>query len=272
MSLFIVIMPSAVLSDRPPESKVMPLPTRATVAVAPPGGLVDQPDQPGRLGRRRPPRRAGRPAARTASRSSSHTSTSRPASKARSVASAASRRGVIVRGGSLTQSRARATASADLLRPGGRRPRWPPTTVTVSSGIGAAARLVAGEPVAAEGDALDHRLGRRRPVEPRRPPPRSGSPPRCRAGPHARATAAPARRRTSASSGVGRRRPRRPATIDPSVASSGWVWPGRPSKPHAARKPRSTSAPPPSGERQAGEDGHGRARWRRRGARRWRGR
>ena len=31
MSVFIVSMPSAGLSDRPPESKVMPLPTRATV-------------------------------------------------------------------------------------------------------------------------------------------------------------------------------------------------------------------------------------------------
>ena len=39
MSVFIVSMPSAVLSDRPPESKVMPLPTRATVPVALPLGV-----------------------------------------------------------------------------------------------------------------------------------------------------------------------------------------------------------------------------------------
>ena len=39
MSVFIVSMPSAVLSDSPPESKVMPLPTRATVPVALPLGV-----------------------------------------------------------------------------------------------------------------------------------------------------------------------------------------------------------------------------------------
>ena len=39
MSVFIVSMPSAVLSDRPPESNVMPLPTRATMPVARPGGV-----------------------------------------------------------------------------------------------------------------------------------------------------------------------------------------------------------------------------------------
>ncbi len=39
MSVFIVSMPSAVLSDRPPESKVMPFPTRATVPVALPLGV-----------------------------------------------------------------------------------------------------------------------------------------------------------------------------------------------------------------------------------------
>ena len=48
MSVFIVIMPSAVLSDRPPESKVMPLPTSATVPRAP-GGFVRQADEPGGL-------------------------------------------------------------------------------------------------------------------------------------------------------------------------------------------------------------------------------
>ena len=37
MSVFIVSIPSAVLIDRPPESKVMPLPTRATVPRAPGG-------------------------------------------------------------------------------------------------------------------------------------------------------------------------------------------------------------------------------------------
>ena len=37
MSVFIVSMPSAVLIDRPPESNVMPLPTRATVPRAPGG-------------------------------------------------------------------------------------------------------------------------------------------------------------------------------------------------------------------------------------------
>ncbi|MNC98532.1 hypothetical protein D3C83_165220 [compost metagenome] len=39
MSYFMPIMPSAVLSDRPPESKVMPLPTRATVPVTLPLGV-----------------------------------------------------------------------------------------------------------------------------------------------------------------------------------------------------------------------------------------
>ncbi len=37
MSLFMVIMPAGVLRERPPESKVMPFPTRATVARAGPG-------------------------------------------------------------------------------------------------------------------------------------------------------------------------------------------------------------------------------------------
>jgi hypothetical protein len=37
LSVFIVSMPSAVLIDRPPESNVIPLPTRARVAVAPGG-------------------------------------------------------------------------------------------------------------------------------------------------------------------------------------------------------------------------------------------
>ena len=39
MSVFIVIMPAAGLSDRPPESKVMPLPTRATRPRLRPFGL-----------------------------------------------------------------------------------------------------------------------------------------------------------------------------------------------------------------------------------------
>ena len=37
MSVFIVSMPSAVLIDRPPLSNVIPLPTNATVALAPAG-------------------------------------------------------------------------------------------------------------------------------------------------------------------------------------------------------------------------------------------
>ena len=37
MSLFISSMPAAVLMDRPPESKVMPLPTSATYPRAPSG-------------------------------------------------------------------------------------------------------------------------------------------------------------------------------------------------------------------------------------------
>ena len=35
MSVFIVVMPSAVFSDRPPESKVMPLPTSTTWGTGP---------------------------------------------------------------------------------------------------------------------------------------------------------------------------------------------------------------------------------------------
>ena len=38
MSVFIDIMPSAVLSESPPESKVIPFPTSATVTEAPPSG------------------------------------------------------------------------------------------------------------------------------------------------------------------------------------------------------------------------------------------
>ena len=48
LSVFIVSMPSAVLSDRPPESKVIPLPTRAIVPVAA-RRVVDQADEAGRL-------------------------------------------------------------------------------------------------------------------------------------------------------------------------------------------------------------------------------
>ncbi len=50
MSLFMVIIPAGVFRDSPPESKVMPLPTRATVALGA-GRLVRQSQQPGRFGR-----------------------------------------------------------------------------------------------------------------------------------------------------------------------------------------------------------------------------
>ena len=50
MSDFIVVMPPAVLMVRPPESKVMPLPTRARCATGA-GRGVGQLDQPRRRGR-----------------------------------------------------------------------------------------------------------------------------------------------------------------------------------------------------------------------------
>ena len=50
MSDFIVSIAFGGLSDRPPESKVMPLPAKATVLVAP-GAGVAQPDQPRRAHR-----------------------------------------------------------------------------------------------------------------------------------------------------------------------------------------------------------------------------
>ena len=56
MSVFMVSMPVAVLSDSPPESKVIPLPTRSevrdpSVDLEGIGRSVVDPDQPGRLGR-----------------------------------------------------------------------------------------------------------------------------------------------------------------------------------------------------------------------------
>ena len=53
MSRFIVDIASAGLMDRPPVSKVMPLPTSTTVGVRRPAsaGRVVEADQPGRRGR-----------------------------------------------------------------------------------------------------------------------------------------------------------------------------------------------------------------------------
>ncbi len=123
MSVFIVIMPSKLLSVRPPESNVIPLPTSATVGTVPSSsvsgrprlGLIDEPDEPRRLRRaggdaENPPRRAS-----TIASSSRMTATS-PALSATSTAASARRAGVSAPAGSLARSRAGQVASAITAR------------------------------------------------------------------------------------------------------------------------------------------------------------
>ncbi len=135
MSVFMVSMPAAVLSESPPESKVMPLPTRTTCGTCPRteaavagrysartsrGGCVDPRETPSR-----PPRRSA------AMRSSSQTSTDTSGTEAnRSTKKAAKRSGVSELGGSLTRSRARATDSAM------RAPRPTPASTAATITIG----------------------------------------------------------------------------------------------------------------------------------------
>ena len=110
MSLFIVTMPSVVLMERPPESKVMPLPTSATDPRAPSGSYASSTNRGGCSDPRLTPSRPPSPSARMAF--SSSTVARSPAADATSAARSASTGGVSDPPGSFTRSRASATASA----------------------------------------------------------------------------------------------------------------------------------------------------------------
>ena len=110
MSHFIVSMDFGGLSERPPESKVIPLPTNATVLVA--SGCVYE-SRTSRGGRVEPmptPMRPPYPAA--ASAASSSTSTVMPTAPAACTAASASAAGDRSTGEVLTRSRTRLTALA----------------------------------------------------------------------------------------------------------------------------------------------------------------
>ena len=109
MSDFISGMEAGCLRDRPPESKVMPLPTRATRERARRGAQVTRTRRGGWAEPRPTPTMPPKPPFSSAS--SSRTSTSRPAA-ARSRARWAKTAGVRRLGGSSTRSRIRCTASA----------------------------------------------------------------------------------------------------------------------------------------------------------------
>ena len=110
MSLFIAIIPVADLSERPPESKVMPLPTRASLARGRSGSQCSSTSRGGWFEPRLTPRIPPQPS--SARSASSSTLTRRPSRSATSTAISASLIGVSDPPGSLTRSRAKATASA----------------------------------------------------------------------------------------------------------------------------------------------------------------
>ena len=110
MSDFISGMEAGCLRDRPPESKVMPLPTRATRERARRGAQVTRTRRGGRAEPRPTPTMPPKPPSSSAA--SSRTSASRPAASARASARAAKTAGVRRLGGSSTRSRIRCTASA----------------------------------------------------------------------------------------------------------------------------------------------------------------
>ena len=111
MSIFMVIMPSPVLSDRPPESKVMPLPTRASVPLGV-GRLVGELDEPGLLDRALVDAEQAAEAALGDLGRPEHLDGEVLAARRARRPTSASAAGVSVPPGVFTRSRARLTASA----------------------------------------------------------------------------------------------------------------------------------------------------------------
>ena len=113
MSVFICFMPSAGLSDSPPLSNVMPLPTSTMCSRAPAGAY---PSSISRGGEADPCPTAMRPPNPcAASSSASHTRAVSPAPAATATAWAASQAGVLRADGVFVRSRASATAPATVL-------------------------------------------------------------------------------------------------------------------------------------------------------------
>ena len=120
MSIFIVSMPVAGLMDSPPESKVIPLPTRARNPSASPGGRqVISTNRGGCVEPRLTPRSPPSPASAISSRSQTAISSAAPSvpssPDAIARAAAASFSGVNDPPGSLTRSRAKHTAPATVV-------------------------------------------------------------------------------------------------------------------------------------------------------------
>ncbi len=135
MSPFMPIIDSLVLSDRPPESNVMPLPTSATVPRAvPPGSHASFTKRGSSVDPRLTPSRPPSFSSSIALRSS--TSMSNPLSSARSCARSANAVGVRVPPGWLTRSRATRTASPTARpRSSEASTRLPPLPTTVSDSM-----------------------------------------------------------------------------------------------------------------------------------------
>src|ERR1700677_5040165 len=140
MSHFIVSIDFGGLSDRPPESKVIPLPTNATVLVA--SGCVYE-SRTSRGGREEPmptPIRPPYPA--SASAASSSTSKVTPTAPAACTAASASAAGDRARGDVVTTCRSRLTALAITSPRLTAAPFWSSvSTVTASEGAGVARYL-----------------------------------------------------------------------------------------------------------------------------------
>ena len=208
MSRFMLTIASPGLIDRPPVSKVMPLPTSTTCGAlrAPLGGRVVEPDQPRRGGR-------GLADAEDAAEALAWRAAARPRPStlepglARRAATAwsASHCGVLRLDGTVASIRARQPAPADRERrargrPGGRRRRPASTIRRTGRCLGPAGAPV--EPEGAEHRADDERAQAVVVADGRRP-----RWPRCR-GPWYDARA---RRRPGASRSACRRRRRRAA-------------------------------------------------------------
>src|SRR5664280_2724667 len=110
MSVFIAIMPSAVFSDRPPESKVMPLPTSTTWQRGSADAYVTSISRGGRADPAPTARMPPKPSAASSRRP--RTRTSRPARRPRTSACFASHFGDFSNDGVLASSRASVPAAA----------------------------------------------------------------------------------------------------------------------------------------------------------------
>ena len=169
MSVFIVSMPPAVLIDRPPESNTTPLPTSASVAFAPRGSYASRRKRGGRSEPAPTPRTP--PSRSRVSCSPLHTRTVSPLARARARAFLTTVSGDLASAGSLTRSRAHATASAiarAALQAGAHLGVRAPEHLHASQPRGLGVRLVREELVGAERHAFRERLGRFSSVERRR--------------------------------------------------------------------------------------------------------